>query len=101
MEAAARRWVQGRWNVAREDDTGSPERRVGNGDRGHEGFGVRVLRVGEAGVAICYFHDPAEVHDSNAVADVLDHAHVVRDEDVGQPELCLERLQQVQDLRLD
>ena len=42
-----------------------------------------------------------EVHHRDPVADVLDDAHVVGDEHIGQPELALERLQQVQDLRLD
>ena len=32
---------------------------------------------------------------------MLDHAHVVGDEQVGQPELALELLEQVQDLGLD
>ena len=45
--------------------------------------------------------DAAEVHDRDPVADVLDDAHVVGDEEVGQPELALELLEQVQDLRLD
>ena len=45
--------------------------------------------------------DPAEVHDRDPVADVLDDAHVVGDEHVGQAELALELLEQVQDLRLD
>ena len=43
----------------------------------------------------------AEVHDRDPVADVLDDAHVVGDEQVGQAELALEVLQQVEDLRLD
>ena len=42
-----------------------------------------------------------EVHDRDAIADVLDDAHVVGDEDVGEPQLGLERLEQVEHLRLD
>ena len=45
--------------------------------------------------------DPAEVHDRDPVADVLDDAHVVGDEDIGQAQLALELLEQVEDLRLD
>jgi hypothetical protein len=42
----------------------------------------------------------AEVHDQHAVGDVADDVEVVRDEDVGEAEVALEVLEQVQDLRL-
>ena len=45
--------------------------------------------------------DAAEVHHRHAVADVLDHRQVVRDEQVGQPELGLQVLEQVEHLGLD
>ena len=45
-------------------------------------------------------HSP-EVHDRDPVADVADDAQVVGDEQVGQPELALEPLEQVDDLGLD
>ena len=48
-----------------------------------------------------HLDDPAEVHHRDAVADVLDDAHVVGDEDVRQSQLPLEGLEQVQDLGLD
>ena len=54
----------------------------------------QVAAVGQLG-------DAPEVHDRDAVADVLDDAHVVGDEDVRQPEFALEVLEQVQDLGLD
>jgi len=43
----------------------------------------------------------AQVHDRHAVADVLDHAHVVGDEQVRQAHLPLQLAQQVQHLGLD
>ena len=43
----------------------------------------------------------AEVHHHHPVGDVPHDVEVVRDEDVGQPELPLQVLQQVEDLRLD
>ena len=43
----------------------------------------------------------AQVHHRDPVADVLDDAHVVGDEQVGQAELALELLEQVEHLRLD
>ena len=45
--------------------------------------------------------DLAEVHHGDAVGDVADDREVVRDEDVRQPEVALQRLEQVHDLRLD
>ena len=45
--------------------------------------------------------DAAEIHHRDAVADVLDHREIVRDEQVGELPLALQVLQQVDDLRLD
>ena len=42
----------------------------------------------------------AEVHDHHPIGDVADDVEVVGDEDVREPEVLLEVLQQVQDLRL-
>ena len=44
---------------------------------------------------------PAEVHHPDPVADVPHHGEVVRDHEVGEAELVLEVLQQVDHLRLD
>ena len=46
-------------------------------------------------------HDPADVHHRDALADVLDDAQVVGDEEQSQPELVLKLEEEVQDLRLD
>src|SRR5829696_619045 len=51
------------------------------------------LAVGDLG-------DLAEVHDHDAVRDVTDDVQVVRDEDVGEAEIVLQVLEQVEDLRL-
>ena len=45
--------------------------------------------------------DLAEVHDGDAVRDVAHDREIVRDEEVREPELCLEILEEVDDLRLD
>ena len=42
----------------------------------------------------------AEVHDQDAVGDVADDVEIVRDEQVGEAELLLQVLEQVEDLRL-
>ena len=45
--------------------------------------------------------DRAQVHHGDAVGDVADDGEVVRDEQVGERELLLQLLEQVDDLRLD
>jgi hypothetical protein len=55
---------------------------------------VDLLGIGD-------LHDPAEVHHGDPVRDVPDDGQVVRDEDVGQLELVLQVLEQVDHLRLD
>jgi hypothetical protein len=44
--------------------------------------------------------DPAQIHDRDAVRDVLYHAQVVRDEQERHPEVALQVREQVEDLRL-
>jgi len=49
----------------------------------------------------CKLDHLAHVHHRHAVADALDHAEVMRDKQVRQPEPFLQLEQQIQDLRLD
>ena len=60
-----------------------------------------MLRPSEDRARVGVFDDAAEIHDGDLVADVLDHAEVVRDEDVAQLELLAQVFQQVDDLGLD
>ena len=60
-----------------------------------------MLRVVEDRVGVAVLDDVPEVHDRDPVRDVPDDAEVVRDEEVGEVEVLLEALEQVQDLRLD
>jgi hypothetical protein len=48
-----------------------------------------------------HLHDPTEVHDRNPVGDVPHDREVVRDEQIGELELLLQLLEQIDDLRLD
>jgi hypothetical protein len=50
---------------------------------------------------VTHLDDPAEVHDGDPVGDVAHHRQVMGDEQVGEPELVLEALEQVDDLGLD
>src|SRR3990170_3211834 len=76
--------------------------RVGIGDwHGRE----QGLRIGVSGVfvdlvLVTEFDDLPEVHHRHPVGDVPHHGQIVGDEDVGQPELVLNVLQQVHHLGL-
>ena len=47
-----------------------------------------MARVGKDLVARAHLDDLAEIHDGDAVGDVLDHRHVVRDEEIGDAEFA-------------
>jgi hypothetical protein len=59
-----------------------------------------VLRAGEEGELVGELDDLAEMHDGNAMVDMLDHREIVRDEEVGEAELALQVSQQIDHLRL-
>jgi hypothetical protein len=42
----------------------------------------------------------AEIHHGNPIGDVLHHAQIMRDEQIGEAEFGLQVLQQIDDLRL-
>ena len=76
--------------------------RIGERDRRQQRLGVGVPRRGVQRRACRRdLDDLAEIHHRDAVADVLHHGEIVGDEQVGQAELALQVLQQVDDLRLD
>ena len=64
---------------------GESSRGVGHRHRRQQLPRVGVLRVLEDRAARADLDDLAQVHDRDAVADALDDGHVVRDEEVGQP----------------
>src|SRR5712671_3082024 len=59
-----------------------------------------MLRAGEEGSLVGDLDDLAEIHDGDAVADVLDDGEVVGDEQIRKPELALQIAQQVDHLSL-
>ena len=79
----------------------APEAGPRHRDRGHQALGVGVPGAGVEALLVGDLDDLAEVHHRDPVGDVLHDAEVVRDEQVGQAELGLQVLQQVDDLRLD
>ena len=100
--AAARRVRRARHLAAQHDALPRPlHRRVRDRHRRDQRLGVRVVRALEQRVAVRGLDDRAQVHHRDPVADVPDHRQVVGDEQVRQPEVVLQLLQQVEHLRLD
>src|SRR5579875_328433 len=60
-----------------------------------------MLRRGEEASLRRNFDDLPQIHDRDTIADMLDDAEIVRDEQQAQAQLLLEAAQQVEDLRLD
>jgi hypothetical protein len=108
METARGRRGQRARHVAFQPDplaafplAGRAAERLGHGHRGQQRHRVRVPRLGVQLVPAGRLDDLAEVHDRDPVADVPDHGQVVCDHHVGQPQLFLQVLEQVDDLGLD
>src|SRR5437588_5552550 len=64
-------------------------------------LGVLVLRIGENGLARPQFDHPPQAHDSHPIAHITDNPEIVADEYIGETELALHILEEVEDLRLD
>src|SRR5919108_758423 len=75
--------------------------RVGHGDGGEERLGVLVLRVRVHLLGRADLDELALVHHRDLVAHRADDCEVVRDEEVREPEVALQVLEQVEDLGLD
>ena len=58
-------------------------------------------RVVKEFFTVSQFHQIAQVHNTDAVTDVLDHGKVMRNEQVGRAGLLLDILHQVNDLCLN
>ncbi len=101
VEVAAARRVGRIGHLAAQQDAAAlvAQARVGQRHGGEERLGVRVHRALVQLVGVGHLDQLADVHHRDPVTDVLDHAEVVGDEEVGQVELALQVLQQVDDLR--
>lgn len=100
-EPATRRRIYRCRDIAREYYPLSLFLWIGDRDRGQKSLCVGMKRVLVKLLGLGYFHDLAEIHHGDAIRDVLDHGKPVRDEEIGQPELLLKILKQIDDLRLN
>ena len=100
-KGAARRGIVGRRDVAFEENFFALHLGIGDGDGGEECLGVGVFGTPVDRFRIGELDDFTEIHDGDAVADVLHHGEVVGDEEVGEAEVFLEIDEKVEDLGLD
>lgn len=59
-------------------------------DRGEKRLSVRVLRICVDSLRSVELHDTSQIHDHDPVADVLDDAEVMGDENISQVKLLLQ-----------
>ena len=78
-----------------------PAVRIGPWDGRKQRLGIGMTRAGIEGALGGDFDELAEIHHSDAVADMLHDREVVGDEQIGEPETALQVLQQVDNLRLN
>ena len=100
VEAAAGRRIDRARDVALQHQAVAPGPRVRHRRRGDQRLGIGMQRPVEHGRLGADLDDPPEIHHRDPVADMLDHAKVVRDEQIGDAALVLQVAQQVQHLRL-
>ena len=102
-EGASRGGVEGAGNIPRKCDSPVCSRDLGVGDRNRRdqrlGIGVQGALVNFIGG--CKLNHFAEIHHRNAVADVTDDQKVMRDKQIGQPDLIAKLVKHIDDLRLD
>jgi hypothetical protein len=64
--------------------------RIGRCGGGKQRLGVGVQWRLEERALVGRFNDAAEIHHGNAMADVLDHRQIVRDEEISDAHLALQ-----------
>ena len=100
MERTSRRRIDGGRNVPAEHDARALRRPIHHRHGREQRLRVRMLRGPADLPRIADLHDASEVHHQDPLAEMLHHGEVVGDEQIGQPAVMLEVLQQVDDLRL-
>ena len=101
MESASRGRIGGIRHVARQSRTSPSLVRVREENRPNQRRGVWMSRRLEQRLGRGAFRDPPEVHHRDTIAHVANDCDIVRNEQVGQREVALQRAQEIQDLGLD
>lgn len=98
VKGATGRRVDRAGHLSLQDLASAAPSRVRHRDRREEGFCVGMLWMVEKLISVCNLDDPAQIHHSDPLAEVLHHRKVVGNEQQCEIQLLLELLQQVQDL---
>ena len=101
MEMASRRRIIRVRHVARQHNPVAAAARIRNRDRRQQRLRIWMERIAVQLVAIGKLHHTAKVHHGHTVADVLDHAQIMRDEQIGETLFLLKLAHQVEHLRAD
>ena len=98
---AAGWWVNWARDLARQSDALPFHSWIRNRDRRQQRFGIGVQRRGIKLAGWRGLDDAPEIHDGNALADMLDDRQIMGNKQISEPELLLQVLQQIDDLGLD
>src|SRR5205807_2176201 len=74
---------------------------IRNRHRFEQTLRIRMQRISEQLTRLGKFNYSTEIHNGDAVADVLDHREVMSDEEIADIKFDLQVTQQVDDLRLN
>ena len=84
--------LHGARDIAVQDDALAFGSRVGSRNRRQQRLGLGMKRAAIEGFLVGDLDQLAEVHHRDAVADVLDHCQVMRDEEIGKSQPLLQIL---------
>jgi len=101
METTPRGRIHRARNIAFKNHTFFFLTRIGNRHGGEQGLCIGVLGFLVNLVAFGDFDDLAQVHDRDAVTDMLNYPEVMGNEEVGEMHRLLEFLQEIDDLGLN
>src|SRR5262249_52350871 len=89
VEAASRWRIDGAWYIAAQDSAVPARARLGDRHRRQKRLRIGMPWGGKDLTARADLHDLTEIHDRDAMADVLDHSEVMTDKEEGKSERLL------------
>ena len=64
-------------------------------------LGVWMQRIFEQKISRCFFYHSAHIHNRNIIREIFYYGQIMGNEDIGQAQILLQLLEQVQNLRLN
>ena len=101
MEGAPFGWLGRRRDVALQGNALFLFPHICHRDGAKQRLSIGMQRVAEQLLRRCQLHDPPKIHHGDPVGQILHHRQIVGDENVGQPMLFLELIEQFEYLRLN